>query len=97
MPTYEFGNMWDAYGECDLFCITTNSTLTNDDRLIMGGGIAREALDRFPGIDLACGAAIKEYGTHYGMVVLDLLRISNPKLRINIINARPTWHLRQPE
>ena len=55
------GDMWSVYDDADLFVITTNSSLTNDRRLVMGAGIAREARDRFPGLDVAMGACVYEY------------------------------------
>lgn len=57
MPKFEVGNMWDAYDKVDLFLITTNGVIkvkANGERgLIMGAGIAHEALLRFPGLDTA--------------------------------------------
>lgn len=53
------GNMWKAYPESDLFLITTNSTIKNNGALVMGRGIAKEARDKFLGLDLALGSRIK--------------------------------------
>lgn len=47
--------MWSAYDDADLFLITTNSTLKKNGALLMGRGIARQARDLFPGLDLALG------------------------------------------
>ena len=58
MPQFHRGEMWDAYGDADLFLITTNSTLKQNGALVMGRGIARQARDRFPGLDLALGREI---------------------------------------
>lgn len=49
------GDMWAAYGEADVFLVTTNATLTRDYRLVMGAGIAKEALRRHPGLDWVWG------------------------------------------
>lgn len=49
------GDMWSAYGEADVFLVTTNAVLTRDHRLVMGAGIAKEALRRHPGLDRVWG------------------------------------------
>jgi hypothetical protein len=36
-------------------CITTNGVVTKDGRLVMGAGLAKQARDRFPGIDRLWG------------------------------------------
>jgi hypothetical protein len=58
MAEFRNGDMWTAYDEADLFLITTNSTIRQDDALILGRGIARQARDRFPGLDKALGRQI---------------------------------------
>lgn len=44
------GNIWDFMGECNVICITINLFMKNGKN-IMGAGIAKEAKDRFEGID----------------------------------------------
>ena len=61
------GDMWDIYGEADLFLVTSNSFVKKDERLVMGAGIAKEALDRFPNIDLRLGQAIQFEDKHLGV------------------------------
>jgi len=58
------GNMWDAYDDCDLFLITTNGSVKANNRLVMGRGIAREAMMRFPDLDLTIGQRIVQSGQH---------------------------------
>jgi len=69
VPIYEVGDMWTIWEETDLFLITTNATLKRNGALAMGRGIAREACDRFPGLDLALGKAIGQSGRIYGLLV----------------------------
>lgn len=58
-----WGNMWNEYDYADLFLITTNSTIKRDGRLVMGRGMAKQARDKFPGLDMELGLAIREaYG-----------------------------------
>lgn len=59
MPQFQVGDMWTAYETAGLFLVTTNSTLTADGRLVMGRGLARQARERFPGLDAALGAQIQ--------------------------------------
>jgi hypothetical protein len=58
MPQQRQGDMWSVYQAADLFLITTNATLKQNGALVMGRGIAQQARDRFPGLDLALGRHI---------------------------------------
>ncbi len=57
------GDMWSAWNQADLFLITTNSSTRTDGHLVMGAGIARQARDRFPGLDARLGRVIKDMST----------------------------------
>lgn len=71
----ETGNMWEVWGSTDLFCITTNSTVKPDGRLVMGAGIAQEARDSIVGLDARLGRMIGFNHRPYGLLVLqDLAR-----------------------
>ena len=59
MPQFKTGDMWTAYAAADLFLITTNATITVQGALVMGRGIARQAKERFPGLDIALGGYIQ--------------------------------------
>lgn len=61
----EEGNMWDVFGKTDMFCITTNATIKKNGALVMGRGIARQARDRFPGIDVVAGKIIVDLYDYY--------------------------------
>lgn len=58
MPHFQRGDMWTAFATADLFLITTNSTIRKDGALVMGRGIARQARDRFSGLDEVLGKQI---------------------------------------
>jgi len=58
MPIFQTGNMWSAYDDADLFVLTTNATIKRNGALVMGRGIARQARNRFPGLDTALGQQI---------------------------------------
>ena len=46
----------------DYICITTNGIIKQNGALVMGAGIAKQARDRFPGIDMALGEGVKAFG-----------------------------------
>lgn len=54
------GNLWDN-DNC-VICVTTNGIVFTDGRLCMGAGCAKEARDRFPGIDKLLGNRVKNFG-----------------------------------
>lgn len=58
MAKFKSGDMWSVFDSVDLFCITTNSYIKNNGALVMGRGIAKQAMDRFPGLDLSLGKAV---------------------------------------
>lgn len=60
--------MWSAFDGADLFLITTNSQKKVGGRLVMGAGIAKEANERFPGLDLLLASRIPNLGV-YGLLV----------------------------
>ena len=72
MPTFQKGDMWSVYPEADLFLITTNSTLKPGNILVMGRGIAKQARERFPGLNKALGQQIAQTcgrGGQYGLLI----------------------------
>jgi hypothetical protein len=69
IPTCKLSDMWSVWEESDLFLVTTNGSLKRNGALVMGRGIAQEALDRFPGLDLVLGKAIGRSGREYGLLV----------------------------
>jgi hypothetical protein len=65
------GNMWTAWDNVDLFLFTSNGTITQSGRLVMGRGMARQVLDRFPNVDVALGQSIGQSAIEktYGLLV----------------------------
>lgn len=63
------GDMWTVYDQAVLFLVTTNGVVTRSGALVMGAGIAKQARDRFPGLDQALGSAVKAAGSPYGLLV----------------------------
>lgn len=57
------GELWDHYGASGYtILITTNGTVTKQQKCVMGRGCALEARGRFPGIDLELGKKIRAHG-----------------------------------
>jgi len=72
MPAFMQGNMWSVFDTVNYFVITTNSMLKNNGAVVMGRGIAKQARDRFPGLDVEIGQAIKARcgsGGAYGLIL----------------------------
>ena len=79
------GDMWSAFDGADLFLITTNSTIKKNGRLVMGAGIAKQARDRYKGLDLALGRRIENMGT-YGLIVSE----NWPESKLGAFQVK--WH-----
>lgn len=54
-------DLWDAPPGAWIG-ITTNGVVKADGSLVMGAGVAREALDRFPGLDAELGRLVRSCG-----------------------------------
>lgn len=71
-------NVWDKLDENSAVCILTNDMIRNGEN-IMGGGIAREAADRNPGLKRICAEAIIQHKFSMGFDRIsgaELLRFS---------------------
>ena len=57
------GNLWDFHIRRPfVVCVTTNGTVKNNGRLVMGRGCAAEAVLHVPGVDLFLGTKISVGG-----------------------------------
>jgi hypothetical protein len=63
------GDLWSELGHAGLILVTTNAVVTRSGRLVMGRGAAREARDRFPGLDADLGAVILGLPSPYGVAL----------------------------
>ena len=57
------GNIWD-YRDRGIIAITTNGSITRDNRAILGRGVARQAAARFPCLAENLGRLIASQGNH---------------------------------
>ena len=90
MPKFSIGDMWDAFDAADLFLITTNSTLTRQNKLVMGRGIARQAKERFSGLDLALGSQIQTACGNLGFYGL-LISMRWPTAKLGGFQVKYHW------
>ena len=88
------GNMWRVWDKADLFLITTNSTVRDDGRLVMGRGIAKEACSRFSQFDIAMqfGQWILRFcpDRPYGLIVSPLWT-SNSARKLGCFQVKHHW------
>lgn len=79
------GELWDYYGKRGyVVCITTNGTVKKDGAAVMGRGCAKEATQRFPGIDKQLGERLQRCGNNCHALL-------NPDKKI-VTQTFPTKH-----
>ena len=54
------GDIWES--GADVICITTNGIVKSSGRLVMGAGIAKDAVDKYSDIDITWGSHVWKYG-----------------------------------
>lgn len=81
----ETGNMFSIWGKTDLFCVTTNSTLTRYGELVMGRGIALELIKKYPQIGKLAGSQIENMGI-YGLKTFELDR-----QKVGLFQVKTRW------
>lgn len=90
---FQQGNIWDIWDTADLFLFTGNSTVTQEGRLVMGRGLAREVRDRFPNVDYALGQEILKQGhktsrgLEYGLIVSPRW----PEAKLGVLQVKYNW------
>lgn len=57
------GNIWEY--KATVICITTNEIVKKDGSLVMGRGVAKQCLDRNPGVEFEFGSLITENGSKF--------------------------------
>ena len=62
------GDIWDYIGRVHAICITTNGVVKQNGQLVMGAGVALQAKQRFPRIDLWAGQHVRNFGNIPGVL-----------------------------
>lgn len=70
------GNLWDYPAE--VTAITTNGVVKANGACVMGRGCAREARDRYPGLDITLGTFIRAFGNRCFRIVSPIVRPNCP-------------------
>ncbi len=102
----KYGDMWSAWDKANLFLITTNACIELDYRLVMGAGIAKQARDRWPGIDMRIGTALRGRaerktdftygGRSYTLLEPEynlLISADWPRLRLGLFQVKRHFHI----
>lgn len=61
------GNLWDFHTGSNFIVITTNGHVNSRGACVMGRGVALQAKQRFPGIEIELGNLIKRYNSRVCM------------------------------
>lgn len=76
MARFKKGNIWSSREDkYSWMAITTNSVVKADGKLVMGAGIAKEALMYYPNIDQVLGSKISKPLGFYGCISLPNYRL----------------------
>ena len=78
------GDIWDYWLDMHLIAIPVNGFVRRDGRAVMGKGLAKQARERIPGIDLVLGRAIK-HGGWYNIYQIAPSIVSFPVKRDGLI------------
>lgn len=80
------GDIWSFLGKDNtIIFVPTNGTLKNENELVMGRGLAKDAKDRFPQLSVVAGAAVKNMGNQV-MFFADI--------GIGIIPTKSQWYFK---
>ena len=58
------GNLWTLGATADAVVITTNGFVKANGACVMGRGCAKEARNRWPGLDVRLGTLLRQHGNH---------------------------------
>lgn len=61
------GDIWSYLGQ-GIIAITTNGHVTKNGDAVVGSGVARQALERFPDLQHRLGAALRSGGNHVAVL-----------------------------
>lgn len=82
-------DFWEVWINYDFVCIPTNGCVKKDGCAVMGAGLAKEARERWPGIDLALGTNIKVFGI--GVTAIHWLEIGAKEIDIYAFPTKYHW------
>jgi hypothetical protein len=65
------GDLWIEAQDADALCITTNGTISISGRGVMGRGVARQAKERYPTIEVTLGELLRVRGNVVQLLLED--------------------------
>ena len=65
------GNLFEPPPRTSVICLTTNGIVRNDGAAVMGRGVAREAVSRWPGIEYRLGHMLRAEGNVVHRLTVD--------------------------
>jgi hypothetical protein len=80
-------DLWDA--PCDARCITTNGTVKDNGRAVMGRGVAKQATQRYAYLQKALGELLQTLGNH-----VHVLRIATGEPTLVTFPVKHEWEER---
>ncbi len=95
MERIRFGELWSELGNADLILVTANGVVDGRGRLIMGAGAAKQARDRFPGLDKWAGQGLRPL-REFDKVIYGLMLspFYSGKTQIGLFQVK--YHWKQP-
>jgi len=78
------GNIWEYIDWVSAICITTNGFIKHNDTAVMGAGIAKQAKEKYPGIDKNLAHHVKENGNIPGIIWNNPIIVSFPVKPISL-------------
>lgn len=67
------GDAWKLKCDFNYLAITTNGFVKTNEHAVMGRGIAKQAKDKYPGVDHLLGKKIQALGNHVHLLAADLV------------------------
>ena len=67
------GDAWRLRKHFTYLAITTNGFIKKDGRAVMGRGIAKQANEKYPGLDKLLGTKIRELGNRVNLLTASLV------------------------
>ena len=82
----ELRDLWSySIDDCDARVITTNGTVKASGRAVMGRGVAKQAKDRYIGIEKLLGMVLKTQGNHVEILI-------HKPLALVMFPVKHEWH-----
>jgi hypothetical protein len=72
--------------KADAICFCSNGIVRSDNSLVMGAGVAKVFRDRFPGLDVSAGEAVRDNGN-----ICQVVGFCPPRAKIVAFPTKHDW------